>query len=155
LELLTGTERKYENLDRKIRKILTVYGQHHPRADIDRLYVPTKIGRGMSQIEAGYITETTELAEYIERSEDPLLQVVRAHQHNANSSLLHAVHKYEKNTKDKWEKKRMHGQFPCSLDGMLVDREQTYQWLKVGDIKGEPESLIVAAHDQATAQIIS
>jgi hypothetical protein len=25
--------------DRKTRKILTIYGQHHPRADIDRLYV--------------------------------------------------------------------------------------------------------------------
>jgi hypothetical protein len=34
------------------------------------------------------------------------------------------------------ERKRMCRQFPCSLDGMLVDREQTYQWLKFGDIKG-------------------
>jgi hypothetical protein len=29
-------------LERKTRKILTVYGQHHPRADIYRLYVPRK-----------------------------------------------------------------------------------------------------------------
>jgi hypothetical protein len=31
---------------------------------------------------------------------------------------------------------------------MLVDREQTYQWLKFGDIKGETENLTVAAQDQ-------
>jgi hypothetical protein len=30
-----------------------------------------------------------------------------------------------------------------------VDKEQSYRWLKFGDIKGETESTIVAAHDQA------
>jgi hypothetical protein len=43
----------------------------------------------------------------------------------------------------------MHGQFPHSLDEKLVDKEQSYQWLKFGDIKGETESTIVAAQDQA------
>jgi hypothetical protein len=31
-----------------------------------------------------------------------------------------------------------------------VDKEQAYRWLKFGDIKGETESTIVAAQDQAT-----
>jgi hypothetical protein len=43
----------------------------------------------------------------------------------------------------------MHGQFPHSLDEKLVDKEQSYLWLKFGDIKGETESTIVAAQDQA------
>jgi hypothetical protein len=43
----------------------------------------------------------------------------------------------------------MHGQFPCSLEEKLVDKEQSYQWLKLGDIKGKTESTIVAAQDQA------
>jgi hypothetical protein len=39
--------------DRKTRKMLTVYKMHHPKADIDRLYVKWKAGgRGMLQIEA-------------------------------------------------------------------------------------------------------
>jgi hypothetical protein len=42
----------------------------------------------------------------------------------------------------------MHGQFPRSLDEEL-DKEQSYRWLKFGDIKGETESTIVAAQDQA------
>jgi hypothetical protein len=33
----------------------------------------------------------------------------------------------------------MHGQLPCSLDEKLVDIEQSYRWLKYGDIKGETE----------------
>jgi hypothetical protein len=43
----------------------------------------------------------------------------------------------------------MHGQFPRSLDEKLEDKEQSYWWLKCGDIKGETESTIVAAQDQA------
>jgi hypothetical protein len=43
----------------------------------------------------------------------------------------------------------MHGQFPRSLDEKLVDKEQSYRWLKFGDIKGETESTIVSAQDQA------
>jgi hypothetical protein len=43
----------------------------------------------------------------------------------------------------------MHGQFSSSLDEKLVDKEQSYRWLKFGYIKGETESKIVAAQDQA------
>jgi len=34
-------------------------------------------------------------------------------------------------------------------DEKLMDIEQSYRWLKSGDIKGETESTIVAAQDQA------
>jgi hypothetical protein len=34
----------------------------------------------------------------------------------------------------------MHGQFPCSLDEKLVDKVQSYQWLKFGDI-GEKQKV--------------
>ena len=43
----------------------------------------------------------------------------------------------------------MHGQLPRNLDEKLVDIEQSYPWLKSGDIKGETESTIVAAQDKA------
>jgi hypothetical protein len=43
----------------------------------------------------------------------------------------------------------MHGQMPRSLGEELVDIEQSYRWLKYGDIKGETESTIVAAQEQA------
>ena len=52
-------------------------------------------------------------------------------------------------TKERWQGKRMHGQFPHNLDEKLVDIEQSYRWLKSGDIKEETECTIVAAHDQA------
>jgi len=43
----------------------------------------------------------------------------------------------------------MQGQLPCNLDEKLVDIEQSYRWLKSGDIKGKIESTMVAAQDQA------
>jgi len=32
-------QEELQNLDRKTRKLLTIHGQHHPKADVDRLYV--------------------------------------------------------------------------------------------------------------------
>jgi hypothetical protein len=37
---------------------------------------------------------------------------------------------------------------PRNLDEKLVDYEQSYRWLKFGNIKGETESTIVTAKDQ-------
>jgi hypothetical protein len=54
-------------------------------------------------------------------------------------------------TKEIWRGKRMDGQFPCSLHEKLVGNEQPYQWLKFGNTKGETESTIVAAQDQAVS----
>jgi len=40
---------------------------------------------------------------------------------------------------------------PRKLDEKLVDIELSYRWLQSGDIKGETESTIVAAQDQASS----
>jgi len=55
-------------------------------------------------------------------------------------------------TKERWYGKRMHGQLPRNLDEKLVDIEQSYCWLKSGDIKGETESTVVEAQDQAISK---
>jgi hypothetical protein len=79
------------------RKMLTIHGQHHPRTDIDRLCVPRKKGgRGLKQVEGAYIVETLNLVEYVENKDDPLIQIVRTHQHNTNSALLQTANKFKK-----------------------------------------------------------
>jgi hypothetical protein len=46
--------------------MLTMYKVHHPKADIDRLYVKRKeVGRGLVQVEAAYKTEILNNAEYL------------------------------------------------------------------------------------------
>jgi ribosomal protein S4 len=116
------------------------------------------------QVEGAYIAETLNLMKYVENKEDPLIQIVRTHQHNTNSAMLQTYNKFKKsfknetkqikniitqNKKRKMGRKKYHGPFLRSLDEKLVDKEQSYLWLKFGDIKRETESTIVAAQDQA------
>ena len=66
-------QEELQKLDRKTRKLLTIHGQHHPKEDVDRLYVPRKQGgRGLMQLEGAYAVETIKLLEYIDRKEDTL-----------------------------------------------------------------------------------
>jgi len=87
--IINWHQEKLQKLDRKIRKLLTIRGQHHTKADVDRLYVSRKQEeRGLMQLEAAHAVEITKLVEYVDRKEDPLIQVVRTHQHNTDSAVL-------------------------------------------------------------------
>jgi len=69
--------------------MLTIHGQRHTKADTDHLYVPRKQGgRGPRQLEEAYRVDITKLVEYVDRKEDPLIQIVRTHQHSINSAVL-------------------------------------------------------------------
>jgi hypothetical protein len=95
--IINWHQEKIQKLDRKIKTILTIYGQHHLKADIDRLYVPRKDGgRGLMQIKGAHITEIIKLKEYVEHTQDPLMQIVRTHQHSTSSTLFHTATNLQK-----------------------------------------------------------
>jgi hypothetical protein len=48
------------------------------------------------QVEGAYIAENLSLVEYVENKEDPLIQIVRTHQHNTNSALLQTAKNFKK-----------------------------------------------------------
>ena len=78
--------------NRQYCRCLNNNNNNHPKADADRLYVPRKQGgRGLMQLEAAHAVEITNLAEYVDRKEDPLIQDVRTHQHNTDSAVLQAA----------------------------------------------------------------
>ena len=86
---INWNQEQLQKLNRKTRKLLTIHGQHHPKADVDRLYVARRQGgRGLMQLEAALGVEITKLVEYLDRKEDPEMQVVRTQQHNAASAVL-------------------------------------------------------------------
>jgi hypothetical protein len=64
---------------------------HHPKADIDRLYIKRKEGgRGLVQVEAAYKTEMINIAEYLNTKYkgDQFVNIVKNHestQPNINS----------------------------------------------------------------------
>jgi hypothetical protein len=56
------------------------------------LYVPRKKGgRGLMQLEKTYIAEVIKLQVYIDSKKNPLIQIIRLHQHTTNSAMLHTA----------------------------------------------------------------
>ena len=59
-------------LDTKTRKFLTMYKMHHPKSDVDRLYLPRTEGRkGLIQLELSYKSNTISLDKYLQETEAP------------------------------------------------------------------------------------
>jgi hypothetical protein len=72
-----------KQIDRKTRKMLTMYKTHHPKADIDRLYVKRKGGgRGLGHVDAAYKAEIINIAEYLNTNykEDQFVNIVKNHE---------------------------------------------------------------------------
>ena len=65
-------------IDRKTRKLFTVYGALHPKSDVDRLYIPRKEGRrGLISTEDCVELAIRGLEVYVHGSEKRLIQAAR------------------------------------------------------------------------------
>ena len=65
-------------IDRKTRKLFTIYGALHPKSDVDRLYIPRKEGgRGLISIEDCVKLAIRGLEVYAHGSEERLIQAAR------------------------------------------------------------------------------
>ena len=164
-----------KKIDRKTRKMLTVYKMHHPKADIDRLYVKRKEGgKGLVQIEAAYKAEIINIAEYLNTNykEEQFVNIVKSHestQPDTNSIIKTAAKITEElsqpneksdgkqdeiqhtevglgeSLKEKWKNKVMHVQYFRNIERKLISEENKFLW----PLLAETESEIVAAQDQA------
>ena len=119
-----------EAIDRKTRKLFTIYGALHPKSDVDRLYIPRKEGgRGLISIKDCVELAIRGLEVYVHGCEERLIQAARGDKIDGlEAAIVLKRSKIEKRLKD-WEKKVLHGQY--------------------GDLKRETESLIVAAQNQS------
>ena len=155
-----------------------MYKKHHPKADIERLYLKRKEGgRGLVQFEEAYKAEIINIAEYLNANykEDQFVNIFQSHestQPDMNSIIKTATKITEElnqpnersDTKQneiqhtkaklgeslkKWKNKVMHGQYIINIDRQLISEEDTFLWLSKGDLKAETERETVAAQDQA------
>ena len=59
-----------KKLDTNTRKLLNMYKMLHPKADVERLYIPRKDGgRGLNDVETAFKTATMGLDHYLEHKE--------------------------------------------------------------------------------------
>ena len=136
-----------QTIDRKTRKLFTIYGALHPKSDVDRLYTPRKKGgRGLISTEDCAELAIRALEVYVHGKAERLIQAARGDKIDgleAASALKRS--KKEKRLED-WEKKVLHGQYLRQTKEVKSD--QSWAWLHNGDLKRETESLIVAAQNQ-------
>ena len=63
-----------QTMDRKTRKIMTIYQALHPRANVDRLYLPRKEGgKGLLSAEECVNIESRALGQYLKMNQDEWL----------------------------------------------------------------------------------
>ena len=135
-------------LDRMTRKQLNMFKALHPRADVDRLYVPRRNGgRGLLSVSDVVHLEKHSLSLYVQKCEEPLMSMIKnfsllpdTSSSNMSRSTIIEAH-YEQ-----WKNKALHGQWPQLVERMKTD---SFKWLQTAHLKPVTEALITAAQDQA------
>ena len=101
---------KLQTIDRKHRKLFTIYGSLHLKSDVDRLYKPRKQGgRGLTSIEDCVELAIRGLEVCVHGSAKRLVQAAR--EDKIDGLAVTSVSKRSKKEKrlEDWEEKVLHG----------------------------------------------
>ena len=110
--IINWTKDELHEMDRKTRKLLTIYRALHPQADADRLYIArAEGGRGLIGVEDCVTLEVTSLVKYINKSmETTFKAVLRENILSVEEATVDKTMMNEER-KRKLVDKRLHGQF--------------------------------------------
>ena len=147
--VVVWTKEEVEKIDRKTRKMFTVYRALAPRASVARLYLPrSEGGRGLMSVEDTVESECRALGHYLQSTTDTWL--LRAWDMKVIKNAMEAKdYKKMVNTRrrEEWHSKPLHGQFIRQTQNQSTD--ESWRWLRKGDLKRETEGMLTAAQDQA------
>jgi len=147
--IIDWTKLEQQKIDRKTRKLMTIYHSLHPRACTARLYLKrSEGGRGLISAEEAIRTECCALGQYIKESTNPILRLAWTNniiKENEDSKSYKERMTEEKRTE--WIEKPLAGQYHRQVQE--IQDKNSWNWLKRGEIKKETEGLITSAQDQA------
>ena len=136
-------------MDRKTRKVLTMYQALHPKSNVDRLYLPcSEGGKGLLSLEECVNAEKKSLGQYLKMNEDEWLRSACEEgliKEDEDPQVYRE--RTSKSRMDEWQNKPMHGHFLRHIKDLSSN--DTWQWLQRGELKKETEGMIMAAQDQA------
>ena len=91
INIINWQMKEIKKMDAKTRKLFTMHRVYHPKADVDRMYLPRKEGgSGLIQLERTYKTSTIGLNKYLANTKDHLLKQV----HKCDiRKKLYSIHK--------------------------------------------------------------
>ena len=116
----------------------------HPKADVDRIYLPRKSGgRGLMSAEDTVQLETMNMQKYLLSKKDTLSEIAYA---GMKINQIANKKPRQNNRIDKWHKKALYGRFPKIVE--QNDTNNSWSWLRNTGIKGETEGLLTATQDQ-------
>ena len=136
-----------QELDRRTRKLLTMHNAHHPKSNVERIYIPRKEGgRGLLNVEDTVNTAILGLEEYVVDSTERILSAARNIEEVTETAK--GFKKRKKNERrSSWKEKELHGQYLRQTEE--VAGPERWLWLRDGNLKRETESLIISAQEQA------
>ena len=138
--IVKWTVQEMEELNRKTRKMINMYKGLHPRSDVDRLYLPRRLGgRGLKNIRDVLEGEDRSFNQYIwNNTNDPLLAVVKAddvYRRKPERFQEWKTKKIEIRQRT-WHEKPLHGQYPRQTKNVTT-KDTQYRWLKEVKLKIE------------------
>ena len=146
--IIKWTKNELEELDRKTRKLMTMYGAQHPKADVDRMYLKRcDGGRGLIGVEDCVQADVNSFDKYVSVSEEKMLKEVSLSSTLENKRQRNSKEDIQNKDQEDYESKVLHGKFRKATE--KVKGNKSWDWLKKGYMKKETESTIIAAQDQA------
>ena len=147
--IIDWTQLEIRKIDTKTRKLLTIYRALHPRDCVARLYLKRKTGgRGLISAEDCINTECCSLGQYLKNSTNRIIKLVwTSNIIKRNEDPDQYRGRIKQQRQEEWRTMQMSGQYLRQVEDK--QDQNSWNWLKRGELKRETEGLILAAQSQA------
>ena len=161
--ILNWNKTELVKLDRKMRRVLTKAGFHHPKSNTHRLHMSREDGgRGVKSLWNTYEEECAKIATYLKANHrnDPLTSLVARLEGKKPKTISilrfddvkSSVKKHAEEHLRDFKGMKLHGQWRVNRDAIAsVDVVQSDKWLKQAHLTSETESVLCAAQEQTLA----
>ena len=112
-----------EELDRKTRKLMTMYEAHHPKEEVDRLHLQRHDGgRGLTGLENCAQVEAHSLEKYLSTSKEKILKEASRSRIIENNNYGGSKEEIHKEHGGKYDGKPLRGQFRKATEEVISER---------------------------------